>query len=130
MNHLSNSAEAISPIIAKRFMVYDITMSPNAIDSRYCIVRFICCHNSAFLMYLHIFFCYHFCCCWLALLLLLLLTVHVFNGIIIDLLSKLAAKNKPAMRSLRCVCVCVFAYMCECALYIYNQILGSLQPVT
>lgn len=43
VNHLSNSAKAISPIIGKRFMVYDITMSPNAIDSRYCLVWFICC---------------------------------------------------------------------------------------
>lgn len=102
MNHLSNSAEAISPIIAKRFMVYDITMSPNAIDSRYCIVRFICCHSSAFLI-IRICTFYHF------LLLLLLLTLCIFNGIIIDLLSKLARK-KSTLQNLRCVCMDV--WMC------------------
>lgn len=108
VNHLSNSAKAISPIIGKRFMVYDITMSPNAIDSRYCLVWFICClPQLPCFPFSNIFQLFSFC---IIVAIPDFVYIYVYNRMIIDLLSKLVEQPKTNSRFVKSL---VFAHAWE-----------------
>lgn len=82
-------------------MVYDITMSPNAIDSRYCMVWFICSHISASLFQMYELF----------LSLSLFPTMYTcYNRMIIDLLSKLVEQTEKKFPLCEIFGVCMHAY--------------------